>query len=824
MLAAIALWAGATLIVQRLVPDDGTQAAAAKKKAEDQKKAGEGPKDPFNFGAFTVRPSETDHIESGIKPGHWTIGSLEVRANFDDFRGDLVAEMVGASGEGVDLDGLPFRLRSSRPALLPKAQKKVLDVALLCPTESFSRQVAPRLLSPSGRDVWNTREIMSLLPAEQFYFVVLARKPDDYRYLHSLDSIWAPQGSSEDRGVQAHYRVLLPSVTSMSPVPNNVLFWTSTAVVLWDEFDPGLLTPAQQQALVDWLHWGGQLIVSGPDSLESLRTSFLDGFLPAAAGESWEMTAETLAPLARLSADPQRTIRAGEPWTGAYLVLDGRDAHVLSATEKGEPLIAERRVGRGRTVVTAFRLSQRDLVNWPGHDAVFNAALLRRQPRRFAKSFEDKVGVEWADHVGSDPMRVSQLRIFTRDAGRVPAVRTADNQQGAAFVRAGLRLVPVAPAGDDPFGDADETAAQVRTGAGVAGWDDQSQASQAARDSLREAAGIQVPRRPFVFTLLGAYVLVLVPLNWLLFRGLGRVEIAWLAAPVIAIVFGVLIVRMAQLDIGFARSTTEIGLLEVQGDYPRGHLTRYCELYTSLSTDYSFELANPTAVALPFRTGSAILARQNRTTVVLRQQPETGAAGEVPVQLVNMDVASNSAGMVHSEEMFDLGGSIDVVSSGDGRTYRVRNGTTLRLQAVMVTARDGLAQLGTLERGGEATFTIARPSGSQTVFADWPGGSTAESPDKRGAPSLIALAELALKDTTEGAMLLLAWTDEVLPGVRIMPAANQARQATVIVAHLTYGPARPLELDFNSRAAVADTISGDDGDIDFHRPGADNGP
>ena len=159
--------------------------------------------------------------------------------------------------------------------------------------------------------------------------------------------------------------------------------------------------------------------------------------------------------------------------------------------------------------MTAFRLSQRDLVNWPGYDAVFNAALLRRQPRRFAKSVEDKVGVEWADHVESDPARISKLRFLTRDAGRTPAVRVVDNQLASAVVRRGLRYVPVAEPAADPF--ADDTSALVSTGASVAGWDDQSQASQAAREALREAAGIQVPRGSFVFTLLALICLCSCP-------------------------------------------------------------------------------------------------------------------------------------------------------------------------------------------------------------------------------------------------------------------------------------------------------------------------
>ena len=65
---------------------------------------------------------------------------------------------------------------------------------------------------------------------------------------------------------------------------------------------------------------------------------------------------------------------------------------MLVDSDDGQALIAERAVGRGRTVVTAFRLTQRGLVDWPSYDALFNAMLLRRPSRRFVKSFEDESG------------------------------------------------------------------------------------------------------------------------------------------------------------------------------------------------------------------------------------------------------------------------------------------------------------------------------------------------------------------------------------------------------------------------------------------------
>ena len=66
-----------------------------------------------------------------------------------------------------------------------------------------------------------------------------------------------------------------------------------------------------------------------------------------------------------------------------------------------------------------------------------------------------------------------------------------------------------------------------------------------------------------------AYLVVLVPLNWALFWLLGRVEWAWIAAPLIAVACAVAVVWLAQLDIGFARAHTGIAVVELQSGYPR---------------------------------------------------------------------------------------------------------------------------------------------------------------------------------------------------------------------------------------------------------------
>ncbi len=113
------------------------------------------------------------------------------------------------------------------------------------------------------------------------------------------------------------------------------------------------------------------------------------------------------------------------------------------------------------------------------------------------------------------------------------------------------------------------------------------------------AAGIRVPQRSFIIWVVVGYLCVLVPANWIVFRLLGRVEWAWIAAPLIAIGCTVVVIQQAQLNIGFARSRNEIAVIEMQAGYSRVHVARYTVLYTSLATRYEFRLADPGGQILP---------------------------------------------------------------------------------------------------------------------------------------------------------------------------------------------------------------------------------
>ena len=147
-----------------------------------------------------------------------------------------------------------------------------------------------------------------------------------------------------------------------------------------------------------------------------------------------------------------------------------------------------------------------------------------------------------------------------------------------------------------------------RPAPGVADWRDNTRFPALCRDLLEEASGITIPSSKFVLRVILAYLIAIVPLNWLICRFVfNRREWAWIIVPLVAFGFAIAVQRGAAYDMGFESATDEIDLLEVQGGYPRAHLTRFASIYTSGRGNYTISYPkNNTALALPLDNGRHI--------------------------------------------------------------------------------------------------------------------------------------------------------------------------------------------------------------------------
>ncbi len=789
-------------------------------------KTKEKPKPDFEISQLTPLPNAGSPSGGYYKPGHWSAATLRAKANNFDFLGDLQIDVTDGRGRPIPLVGTEFGLTTTRQFSLAKAEPKAIESVLFAPAtqEKTSVSVLLRGRDGGGRRYENSQRLLRM-PSYQYHFVVLARSPEKYGFLNTLTSIKPPVDSLMDSSIRPYYRIVRKTGERPVVLPSHPLMWTTIACILWDDADPEELDSTTRQNLLDWLHWGGNLIISGPDTLDTLGGSFLEPYLPATAETGvWELGKEAFKELNVWNeSDKKQPAKATlplEPITPVLGVRLKKHSDAAFMSQSGH-LLAERRVGRGRIVVSAFRLCDRQLTSWKyGYDEVFNAYLLRRPGRKFgdhAGQLEpgqdlsnvngavDPLQVGWADGRSAlDPARVSQLRYFVRDHGTEFNEYAADvvhreSQLTGAYGSSWEMQQQIDWYSSEPV---DPTPADTTTppGPGVAAWNDFGPVANAVREELSDAAQVEIPDRSFVVWAVAVYLLILVPINWAVFRTIGRVEWAWIAAPVIAVVCTVCVIRMAQLDIGFVRAQTELAVIELQGDYPRAHVTRYTALYTSLGTSYDFHCDDADALIHAFPETSSRRETKPRDARELAFRRQKGA------DVSGYYVASNSTGMVHSEQMVDLAGGISWSEPAVG-SYRLVNETGLALHSAEIvrrktgdsggTPQTETAWLGTIEPGD----TLSVEFGTSRKGGEAPHPTMAGR--QLGELDLVRLLEAArdAKDLPPGEIRLIAAVDDELPGPAADPGASQSQRATLLVAHLKYGFDADPQADKNTLPA-----------------------
>lgn len=826
----------------RLAKEKAEQIALEQKRLEEERLRA-----PLQLPPAQLLPAGRGPVSLFVKPGHWNAVVQPAKANANDFDGTITHEIVGPKNRSDFAQRGTARLISRRPLVVAAQSEKTVDALFYCPSVDLAEgRPAPRLRSVitdrrSGIDLQDFATPLRSLLGHQYHFVVLAKEPNRYAFLDSLYSVTARlesridtsevDGDSNRLPVAKNYRVVAVPTDNPSgevALPDNPLAWTSIAYVLWDEVDPSTLRPAQRDALVDWINWGGQLIISGPDSLDLLRGSFLEPLLPATSDGAREIqTAELKRFAARWSVGSKgKSLLTGKAWSGVKL----RPANGSKSLPGMTDLVIERRIGRGRVVVSAMQLADTRLLAWSrGVQNFYNAVILRRPPRRFVPADdygepgEALAAVQWdnaKEPLRFDPLVNTGVRSFLRDAyvdANDLTLRVVDEGvQEFGGGGGGAYGTPPQPRGAGrSSGFVSLHSAKLSGGAGAV--DDFNLATNAVRSVLRESAGVSVPDAGFVIGCLVAYLLVLVPLNWGFFAAIGRVELAWVAAPLIAIAGGWVVIQQARLDIGFVRSRTEVAVLELQPHTSRGLLTRFTALYTSLSTTYGMEF-DAAAVAAPFPS-AAVGEGDGGPPVALKT---VAYERQEKARLKDLLVSSATTEFVRSEEMLDLAtngvpgssieGSIRIHRGPDGAT-RLENRTGWTLEEVMVVGRpDGLrgepqlegCWIGELGPGGNATVAFL-PIPEATDPSVMPfNRERGEAARLRGAANvdrldLGKLVELAVDPARfePGERRVVCLVSQLMPGVTIEPKSSQRQGATLIVGHLDYGPLRPPKSDAN---------------------------
>ena len=693
--------------------------------ADQNPKKDEDRKPPFEIRSTRIVPGDRNNVSRNyVKPGHWMDSKSLLISNYRDFNGTLVSKIEGdrgVAGEAIQ-----------RIVSLPKETSKIVESTFHVPSEVSSSTVklSKNLLAPGGRSISTRSQTLRVMKDHQYHIVCLSDQPDRHQFWDSVDCVALPKASYVPQSAFRSYFVIHNEAGRLPPLPDHALNWTTIAYVIWNDYSTQQLSSQQQLAMLDWLHWGGQLIISGPDAMTQLRGSFLEPYLPAV-----DTTSFNLGPNDFKTINASWSLKSSKDnaLTNNIVVTDKNklagiklnktaDARFVEGT--GE-LVVEKSVGRGRIVITAFQLNSPAINSWRGFSSFANGALLLRPNRKFYGDDIGQVRFRWQS-IKSDPedcMLASTLRFCSRDLGRDGTSKTFEStpQVNLEYLqgdRMGSRLQSIY---EDDYKDSfSRTMSRDIAGndwyyggfnslpkTGTSAINNSSAIPLATRDVLVDVAGIRPPLRSFVIKSMAIYLMFLVPINWMIFRLIRKTEWAWVAAPIISIMGGFVVIRAASLDIGFARSQSDVALVEIFAGHSRGHHARFSALYTSLSTNYSVENDTDGAVSMPFE--------ENTSSLIKHSIKEQGRV------LERFHVESNRARLLRQESFIELGGTIDALVAEN--KWRISNGTEIDIQEAAVIRRDAegiyhLAWIGKLDKKGTSQELIWK-RGQKSQMADF---------------------------------------------------------------------------------------------------------
>ncbi|MEO9594581.1 hypothetical protein [Rhodopirellula bahusiensis] len=854
------LWFAWLMLVPLLVGCDGcrpTEDADLKDELAEQKLP------PFTINSAKAFPATRPDagtkgaIDGTIKPGHWFAAGVALKSNREDERGAILTEtkitrpanaftdeversemdarIADASARTV---GKSFRVR--RPAVLPKGQRRELETRALA-SEAGGKMIeglefdGDFVSSRTGASVPLQPSKFAALQPQSFFFVVLTERSERFTRLQTSDWV-EPLRSSEDfYRPRENYRVIIPPTQGVLPLSETMLDWTSTAVLFWDDLTSSALTPGQRSAIVDWVHFGGTLIVNGPSGTDAIEDATLKSLLPIQPDGNQEINGDdAIAFLKSHMVQSDESLPAIEARLNDNITVSVAGQPAEDATSLGDgDLVYQRRIGRGRIVHSRVDLLNEWMTAWKSYDSFFNSAVLARPPRKFRKveayrslGLQSPSASQNAETVSEEeiakmleqpsveqalvgmtiedapPSINSGFRLFARDMrlGNLPnaadAEATDDNTIGSG--RQSQSSANRGRARNDYRNRLDDEVLQHPV-SGVGGWKDDSAIMMSFRNSLQERIGVTIPDSSLVVKSLMIYLIVLIPLNYAVFRWMGRLEWAWLAMIPIALIGAFMVARAAQLDMGFARSRNELALLEIPRDHDRGHLTRAIALYNSLASNYSVQFDNPDAAITMLTSRRA----DSRNETMFGSDGLTLQLGfDAGPRLDGIAVGSNSFGSVHVEQMVSVGGQLSL--SKDGST--LRNDSNLDLTDVYVirqplagsgSSTTEIAVLGGVAPGENPTVSY-QPAEQVRVPGDVDSGVRlcmqrilASSYLQPGTTRLLGRLTRIPPDQTD-ADETSAWG-----GLEIAPTCSQVEADTIVLAHLEYPSLHEPQPDVN---------------------------
>ncbi|MGI6457256.1 MAG: hypothetical protein ACOX5R_16790 [bacterium] len=182
---------------------------------------------------------------------------------------------------------------------------------------------------------------------------------------------------------------------------------------------------------------------------------------------------------------------------------------------------------------------------------------------------------------------------------------------------------------------------------------------------LRWMVQAELPGTWFIASYLGIYILLIVPVNYLIFRTVGRLEWAWLTVPIWAIVFAYGAYYIGALRQQSFVTVHEISILEAYPNAKTARGTTYSSIYSPVRRRYTLNFTDPVAYPLnPVEDnlrggGSQIVSDMLNVTFVENDQ----------TQVDDFLIYHWSQRILKTEHHLNLGGGVDIQIQRQGNLF-----------------------------------------------------------------------------------------------------------------------------------------------------------
>jgi len=309
-----------------------------------------------------------------------------------------------------------------------------------------------------------------------------------------------------------------------------------------------------------------------------------------------------------------------------------------------------------------------------------------------------------------------------------------------------------------------------------------TQRSNMLLPALGNVPALDLPPLRVTGLLVLLYILIIGPLNFLVLRLVGRLELAWLTVPVLAIIFAGGAYGIGLGTKGRAVQSNQISVVHVIPGWKSAYRETYTGIFTPTRGDFTVRLADRSLIAPIVTYGPS-----GPITGSVRIRPDQGS-----VDLLGV-TAFTLRGFA-TESMVSFSGLSASVRLVEGKlSGQLENHSSIRFSDAVVIAGDNFQSLGPLAPGASASISLD-PSTSSTfpgppiftrIYSPMPQAGQAAQRETIQRQQILQMVLGYSGPATRIAPTVIAWTTEPLEAITVNGHSPKAHAQNAVVLPLS---------------------------------------